>query len=60
MNNTEMFIQALESRNMELLKRVPKTDLHNHSTSGCSREYIRKHAGINIPIMNIAKYTLDL
>ncbi len=59
MNNTEMFIQALESRDMELLKRVPKADLHNHSTSGCSREYIRKHAGINIPMLRDKLQSMD-
>lgn len=48
-SNSEMFIQALESRDMDLLKKVPKTDLHNHSTNGCSVEYAKRHAGIIVP-----------
>ncbi|WP_352169187.1 hypothetical protein [Proteiniborus sp. MB09-C3] len=51
MNNSEMFIQALESGDMKLLRKVPKTDLHNHSTSGCSREYVKKNTGIDIPLL---------
>jgi len=58
-SNTERFVQALESKDMELLKKVPKTDLHNHSTSGCSREYNKKHSGINIPKLGEKLKSMD-
>lgn len=59
MNNTELFIQALESRDMALLKKIPKTDLHNHSTSGCSREYIKQRTGIKIPELSEKLKSMD-
>lgn len=59
MSNTELVIQALQSGDIELLKRVPKTDLHNHSTNGCSREYIKKHTGVNIPKLTEKLKSMD-
>lgn len=59
MRNTELFIQALENSDKELLKKIPKTDLHNHSTSGCSREYIKKYSSINIPKLGEKLKSMD-
>jgi adenosine deaminase len=59
MSNSKLFIQALENNDMELIKKIPKTDLHNHSTSGCSREYIQKHSGIEIPSLHKKLKSLD-
>lgn len=49
MNNSELFVQALETGDKELLRTVPKSDLHSHSTNGCSRKYIKEHMGAEIP-----------
>lgn len=49
MSYSELFVQALESKNKELMRSIPKTDLHNHSTNGCSRKYIERFSGIKIP-----------
>jgi hypothetical protein len=46
MNMDELFIKAVESRDIELLRKIPKTDLHNHATSGGNREYIAERTGV--------------
>lgn len=51
MNMNEAFIKAIESKDTELLRQIPKTDLHNHATSGGNREYIAKRTGAYIPIL---------
>lgn len=49
MNYTEKFIEALETNNLELLRQVPKSDLHNHAPLGFKREKLKQHTGINYP-----------
>ena len=39
------FTDALNSENIEIIRRFPKTDLHNHFVLGGSREYIFKKTG---------------
>ena len=34
------FIKALEENNLDLLRKIPKSDLHNHFVLGGNREYI--------------------
>jgi len=48
----ELFIEALETGNYDLLKRVPKADLHNHFILGGNRDYIKERTGINIPVLD--------
>ncbi len=47
--NSELFIHALETKNLELLKQVPKSDLHNHGPLGSRLSELRKHTGKAIP-----------
>lgn len=39
------FIEALEQKNLEKLRRVPKADLHNHFVLGGSREFLYQKTG---------------
>ena len=41
MNNSKLFRQSLINRDIESLRKVPKTDLHNHFYFGGNREYIK-------------------
>lgn len=42
------FVEALESQDLEMIRRFPKADLHNHFVLGGSREYIFHKTGYNI------------
>ena len=37
---TSLFCKALEENNIEKLRSVPKSDIHNHSTKGCRRAWL--------------------
>ncbi len=58
-NHDQMFIKALESRDVNLLKLIPKADLHNHFFLGGNRAYIEKHLGINIPELSSKLHNMD-
>jgi len=45
----EKFIRALESSDLDEMRKIPKGDLHNHSTRGGNKRYIEEWAGVNIP-----------
>lgn len=47
-NYSEQFIQAILSKDLEGIRRVPKSDLHNHFVLGGSRDYIASKKSINI------------
>lgn len=42
------FIEALESENIDHIRRFPKADLHNHFVLGGSREYLFNKTGVRI------------
>lgn len=42
------FIKALEENDLDLLRKVPKADLHNHFVLGGNREYIYEKTGFKI------------
>lgn len=46
---TQLFIEALEDNNIEMLLEIPKSDLHNHSSKGCRRSWLEKRLGVNLP-----------
>jgi Adenosine deaminase len=48
-NQSDLFMKALKNRDMESLRRIPKTDLHNHFYLGGHRDYILKRTGHSIP-----------
>lgn len=45
----EKFINALESNDLDEMRKIPKGDLHNHSSIGGNKRYIEKWAGVSIP-----------
>lgn len=45
------FIEALKKKDIDKLRMIPKSDLHNHFVLGGSREYIHTHTGIKIPFL---------
>ncbi|MFZ5988985.1 MAG: adenosine deaminase [Bacillota bacterium] len=55
----KLFINALENRDIQTLKLVPKADLHNHFFLGGKREYIEQRLGINIPRLSQKLYSMD-
>ncbi|WP_160679735.1 adenosine deaminase [Clostridium sp. C8-1-8] len=46
---SDKFIAALKNHDMEKLRAIPKSDLHNHFALGGSREYIKLKTGVEIP-----------
>ena len=46
------FIESLKEHNLDMLRTIPKSDLHNHFVLGGSREYILHQAGIRIPYLD--------
>lgn len=54
MENSNRFICALKSNDLETIREIPKADLHNHFVLGGSREYIQSKTGYNIqPIKSV-------
>ncbi|GAA0384996.1 hypothetical protein [Paenibacillus motobuensis] len=45
----DRFIAALQENNLAEMRKVPKADLHNHSTRGGNKRYIEKWCGTKIP-----------
>jgi len=43
------FIKALKNNDVQLMKEIPKGDLHNHITRGGNKKYIEKWSGKTIP-----------
>lgn len=46
---SEVFIRALNNRDIKGLQGVAKVDLHNHFYLGGHRDYIKKRTGVSIP-----------
>ena len=44
-----IFVEGLKENDINKLLAVPKSDLHNHSTKGCRREWLAQHLHVNIP-----------
>lgn len=44
-----LFIEGLKENNINKLLSVPKSDLHNHSTKGCRREWLCEKLNVDIP-----------
>ena len=47
-NNSNIFIEALENNDVNLIKKISKAEFHNHSALGCNRKLLTKH-GVIIP-----------
>lgn len=50
--HSDEFIEALIKHDINKIKTIPKSDLHNHFVLGGSREYIKKMTGYEIPFYN--------
>lgn len=46
---SEKFTGALRKQDLASIRKVPKSDLHNHFVLGGSREYIHQKIGVEIP-----------
>ena len=44
-----LFVEGLIENNIEKLLAAPKSDLHNHSTKGCSLSWVEKRTGHSLP-----------
>lgn len=44
----DKFIEALENNDIEEMRKIPKSDLHNHMTRGGNKRYIEDWAGVKI------------
>lgn len=44
-----MFIEGLKDNDVAKLLKVPKSDIHNHSTKGCRRVWLEERLGRNFP-----------
>ena len=58
---SDEFMNALERQDINAIRSIPKSDLHNHFALGGNREYIKKITGIDIPYCkNILKSMDDM
>ncbi|WP_415331372.1 adenosine deaminase [Clostridium perfringens] len=58
---SDEFMNALEREDINAIRSIPKSDLHNHFALGGNREYIKKITGIDIPYCkNILKSMDDM
>ena len=46
---SELFREGLIENDAEKLLKVPKSDLHNHSTKGCRRDWLSERLKIKLP-----------
>ena len=44
-----IFLEGLKENNINKLLSTPKSDLHNHSTKGCRREWLAQKLNVDIP-----------
>ncbi len=58
-NQSDLFINALENRDLGNIQRIPKTDLHNHFFLSGHRDYIWKRTGISIPALTQKLNSMD-
>lgn len=54
MNKIE-FYDALKNKDINKMRLIPKTDLHNHSARGANRNYFEKKCNVQFP--NVPKFT---
>ena len=48
---SDKFIESLKKHDINKLRTIPKSDLHNHFALGGSRDYIQHQTGIEIPFL---------
>lgn len=45
----DTFIKALENNDLNEMRKIPKSDLHNHAPRGGNKKYIGEYYGVTIP-----------
>ena len=50
--HSKEFVYALADHDLTAVRRVPKSDLHNHFVLGGSRDYIFQQTGIKMPLLD--------
>jgi adenosine deaminase len=58
-NMDRKFIEAIEQRNIAEIRKIPKSDLHNHFILGGNRDYIHERTGVQIPLLNEKLLSMD-
>lgn len=53
------FIKALNDHNLIAMKKIPKSDLHNHFVLGGNRKYIQSKTGYRIEPIKTALQSID-
>ena len=56
---SQEFMEALINYDIDKIKAIPKSDLHNHFVLGGSREYIKRKTGCEIPFFNGVLSSMD-
>ncbi len=56
---SKRFIEALQNHNLDEIKRVPKSDLHNHFVLGGDRKFIKEKTGIDISPYKGIMHSMD-
>ena len=59
MDHSSKFIWALENNDIETIRQIPKSDLHNHFVLGGSRAYIKSRTGFDIWPITKPLFTMD-
>lgn len=54
-----LFVEALQNGNLDQIRKIPKSDLHNHVPLGGSRAFLRKLTGYSVPMLT-EKFTTIL
>lgn len=57
--NSEKFINYIKAENLMKIRKIPKSDLHNHFVLGGNREYIKTTIGVEIPPLDGMLNTMD-
>lgn len=55
----EKFIIALKKGSLEDLRKIPKSDLHNHFILGGNRKYIQEKTGFEVPLLTKKLMSMD-
>jgi len=58
-NYSKKFVTAVKSGDIEELRTIPKSDLHNHFILGGNRKYLKEKIGVNIPILTKKLKSMD-
>ena len=58
-DNSNVFIKALEKNDVDLMKKIPKAEFHNHSALGCDRKLLIKSLQYEIAYDTIGNIVIE-